>query len=1036
MFFKIQNKINMLNEKKENFNDTALFLLNMVEFKELKKQFLNQNSCVEVIDNSESYLQRYIAIDCLKTKNTGEIFHKFEKISRLLKSLNLMDHGEFLELDQNLAFELPSAVEALKYQIIHAIYDYNVSPFSYKDAVEEPSNGKTINYIQMSAWLNTSVQFTLKYLKRSINEKAMDFDVNIFINFFKFVNEEFNFELPLKFDEVIGNMNLLLAGKVFNEFYKNHIFYSCSSDTHNKFKNFEESTKQTLINLAATIINEIKDNFIIELNKEEKVSVSSCLFTDPITEPLPYIMKMANDENSGFYIDLRRLSFANVINLEEFQKTLSICCSLSLNEKKINDCFGYFSIFAQYIITSIQFIQEKIILFLNSNFNIINTNSIILKFKLLLDNILILFKTKLSTLKKLFENKRLTDILKELFKFDDFSRNCDHKCITNDINFEERLKQFALSFKQKINTEIDDLLKKWSFQCDILVQKRKEIFEENFQKKQQIYINELASYDIQIESFQNEIDQLIMDLYRESCYDYCSRSLFQIHLTLRDVMKSHENFQLDVWDEYFPPNNFQENKIFIKPKYSNRYVYYQKICKDQTRSKEELINLADGYTFYITDLISEYKPVIEIRLITYDYFFLQYEKVNDEVYPIEYFKNIDYIGNIDHYNFTISHEPIIKPNVDLESVDYKHFFITMYANKIDQENKIYKIKKIDDTEKKISIDSKNASQIFEFKINELNDEKIKEIRIGIYEDKNLKKKTHRYIIPISELKPGYYLESKYFKINYSIQAPNAQNEIANSYSKIRDRCRELSNIQKPREKSNVNTYNESEDKSQIDGSNDSKHFEDLNDYCKNKFSNFITDLFANNSLAFLNTIDKTFQEIEQIIQELENLNNRFRCEYRSININDIQPNICLSINSCYTDEMINLREKKRKFIAELLNLAFDFKSFLVTIMIEKNFDKIKMLKNKNEINDFRSDTDNQIKQFLIKDNQKELKTLIELCKTFFPIILSQKEEKLSAIENSSKEIKIFNIPKLHLPMIRFVDILNWFQLRQKKFFQF
>ncbi len=74
---------------------------------------------------------------------------------------------EMKEIIKKLPFELPTAIESLDYQIIHASYNINVSSFIYKDVVEEPSDEEnTLDFIKSSICLNNFVLITFRYLKR------------------------------------------------------------------------------------------------------------------------------------------------------------------------------------------------------------------------------------------------------------------------------------------------------------------------------------------------------------------------------------------------------------------------------------------------------------------------------------------------------------------------------------------------------------------------------------------------------------------------------------------------------------------------------------------------------------------------------------------------------------------------------------------------------------------------------------------------------------------------------------------------------
>ena len=135
--------------------------------------------------------------------------------------------------------------------------------------------------------------------------------------------------------------------------------------------------------------------------------------------------------------------------------------------------------------------------------------------------------------------------------------------------------------------------------------------------------------------------------------------------------------------------------------------------------------------------------------------------------------------------YSIRHKPMIKPKNTNDINSSKLLTIIIDQNTMRTHKNVYKVKKIDNDDKKLELPELN---IYRFNIEELKSENIKELRINIYREKYLKDaKTHRYIIHVSDLKPGYYLESKYFKINYPILFSEYVNHTFTSYN-IKNKC--------------------------------------------------------------------------------------------------------------------------------------------------------------------------------------------------------------------------------------------------------
>jgi hypothetical protein len=118
---------------------------------------------------------------------------------------------------------------------------------------------------------------------------------------------------------------------------------------------------------------------------------------------------------------------------------------------------------------------------------------------------------------------------------------------------------------------------------------------------------------------------------------------------------------------------------------------------------------------------------------------------------------------------------------------------------------------------------------------------------------------------------------------------------------------------------------------------------------------------------FKNCCDEIYREVEVINKEMEKLKT-INGDYRRYRIDNMKLEID-GINSCYTDEIIDLRNKKKSFILDSLDLIFNFKSLISILMINQNFHKLNNLKTTAEINDFNLTTENQFSTLVTKDNQ-------------------------------------------------------------------
>jgi hypothetical protein len=315
----------------------------------------------------------------------------------------------------------------------------------------------------------------------------------------------------------------------------------------------------------------------------------------------------------------------HTVDLTKLEKNLKMFADTNIlnliNENQLKSLFGNFSLLSLYLIDSFKFNHAKTIAFLKNNSSMINRNSIILKFKILAEKNLKFLKNNLETIKPLFEDKKFFDeSLKELFEFD-FSSNYDDTLIKKYPNIEESIEEELRIIKEK-KKESCDLMKSWESECEKLIVKKKYLNEEIFKKKCEEYHQQLSSYNNTIQSHQSEIDKLIRELHHERLFNNNSEDQLDIFLKLKEVNKVHENFKLDIWNELFPSENFQENKFVVENK-SPYYctISYQIKYKEGNFSKEESIGNGE---FYLSDFTSDIKTVTGINIIVYSYYLYSY----------------------------------------------------------------------------------------------------------------------------------------------------------------------------------------------------------------------------------------------------------------------------------------------------------------------------------------------------------------------------------------------------------------------------
>ena len=1009
--------------------------LETAELEELKKLFSSDENCQKAIFNAESYLQRHISVIFLDKKFSGEVLNNQDKILEKLHRLKCQElsksQEEIREMLQYSSYELSSAVEALNYQIIHAIHNINVSSFSFKNQIEEPSDLKTLNFINLSVLINSLALIGFGNLKNLINEFNADIDLKVFIEFFNFIYYELNFDVPIKFEKMYEEMNL----NQFNNKFSNFFNY-CNSNLNsakNTLINPENITRQFITIFVKTVMNELKEKFLNEIDFENEDKVGKKFFNkEPQQDELCFMMKVpSNDSNLNVFIDLRDISLANTIDLSKLQKNLRHFATpdfLSLiNENQLKICFGCFSFFSYYLIDSLKFFHAKIISLLSDNCTIINAKSVIFKYKILAENSLKFLKANISIIKPLFDNNKI-DLIKELFQFEDFSDDYDSNIIEKYPNFENTIEDYLQKIELK-NLEIYHIKNDWENECEKIISKRNDLFEENTRRKNEQYLMELNAYKNKIEQCQSQIDKLISDLHHERCFDNNCDDQFNIFSKLKEVAKRHENFKLDRWFELFPKENLQANKIFIQNNAYFSSITYQKKYEDGTYSKEEPIGYGD---LYLSDLVFDLRRVISIKIIVYKFYYNGYNRESEGEYTLENLKKTDYHNEFKSQYYTIMHKPIIKPK-NIYTDDNKILEIIIYRSLIKNDKKVYTVKTVDIHDNKNPVLPEKTN--YHFNIDELISSNIKEIRIGIYDEKILKQtKTHRYVINVVDLKPGYYLESKYFKINYPILF-NEYSHYTHTSHNIQNDCDNILNwLKMPSEPPIHSNSTEKTDREEINKSNDSVNFNQLHEFCENKLSKLIaqTKTKTNNSFdEFNNTFDEIYKDIDEFIKRLEGLK-VVNEDNRRICIDEIKPDKNYGINSCFTNEMLKLRNKKKSFILDLLNLMFNLKTLISIRLMLQNFDQFKKLKNSNEIDSFENKVENEIKMLAVKDNQIELKAFIELAKRFFPLIIKQKKERIIAIQNALKEEAIFLDPCSY--DLGSTNISKWFQLSKKKVF--